>query len=102
VTVSHVGWMVTWAVRHRNCSGLQQTPDWCSIQYRKDARAGPVCVITVQVALMSEVARARAAVDAHVGVVGVAEAWLGFLRNLAVEITNRVRCRLSDWWCLGL
>jgi hypothetical protein len=72
-------------------SGLQQTPDWWSIQYRKDVHVGPVCVDTVQVALMSEVARARAAVDAHAGVVGVAEAWLGFLRNLSVEDSNLVR-----------
>jgi hypothetical protein len=46
----------------------------------------------VQVALMSEVARARAVVDAHAGMVGVVEAWLGFLRILGVEKANRVRC----------
>jgi hypothetical protein len=51
-----------------------------------------VHVDTVQVALMSEVARARAVVDAHTGVAGVAEAWLGFLRNLAAEEANTVRC----------
>ncbi len=51
---------------------------------------------------MSEVARARAAVDAHVGVAGVAEAWLGFLRNLAAEKSNMVRCLMWDGWCLGL
>ncbi len=48
-------------------------------------------MLTVQVALMSEVARAWAVVDGHAGVAGVAEAWLGFLRNLAVEEANRVR-----------
>jgi hypothetical protein len=63
-----------------------------------DGHVGPVCVVTVQMALMSEVARARAAVDAHAGVVGVERAWLGFLRNLAVERTNRVRCLMWDWW----
>ncbi len=68
--------------------------DWCSIQYRG---VGPVCVVTVQVALMSEVARARAAVDAHVRVAGVVEAWLGFLRNLSLEKANRVRCRCRVW-----
>ncbi len=47
---------------------------------------------TVQVALMSEVARARAVVDGHAGEVGVVYAWLGFLRNLAVEEANKVRC----------
>ncbi len=50
------------------------------------------CVSIAQMALMSEVARARAAVDGHVGVAGVAEAWLGFLRGLAAKKANRVRC----------
>ncbi len=53
---------------------------------------GPVCVLTVQVALMSEVARARAVVDGNVGVAGVVEAWLGLLFNLAAEEANKVRC----------
>ncbi len=44
------------------------------------------------VALLSEVARARAVVDGHAGEAGVAEAWLGFLRNLAAEHSNKVRC----------
>ncbi len=64
--------------------------DWLSIQHRTDV--GPVCVLTVQVALMSEVARARAAVDGHAGVADVVEAWLGFLGNLAAENDNKVRC----------
>ncbi len=51
-----------------------------------------VYVVTVQGTLMSEVGRARAAVDADVGVVGVAEPWLRFLRNIAAEKANRVRC----------
>ncbi len=51
---------------------------------------------------MSEVARARAAVDAHVGVLGVAEAWLYFLWNVSVEDSNMVRCLMWDGWCLGL
>jgi hypothetical protein len=55
---------------------------------------------------MSEVARVQVAVDAHAGVPGVAEAWLGFLRNLALEKANRVRCHLwdgcFDWGCLVL
>jgi hypothetical protein len=63
--------------------------DWWSIQYRTDV--GHACVVTVQVALMSEVARARAAVDAHVGVASVAEAWLRFLWNLALEKGKKVR-----------
>ncbi len=49
-------------------------------------------MVTVQVALMSEVARARAAVDGHAGEAGVAEAWLAILRNLAVEEANKVSC----------
>ncbi len=50
-------------------------------------------MLTVQVALMSEVASARAVVDGHAGVAGVAEAWLGFVTNLAVENkANKVRC----------
>ncbi len=43
---------------------------------------------------MAEVPRARAALDAHVGVVGVAEAGLGFLWNLAVVQANMVRSRV--------
>ena len=44
--------------------------------------------------LMAEVRRARAALDAHVGVAGVAEAGLGFLWSLAVAEANRVRPRV--------
>ncbi len=55
-------------------------------------------MLTVQVALMSEVARARAAVDGHAGVAGVVEAWLRLLWNLAVEEANRVRCRVWSGW----
>ncbi len=57
-----------------------------------------VFVSTLQVALISEVARARAALDAHAGVAGVVEAWLRFLWNLAAEKANRVRCRLWGGW----
>ncbi len=53
---------------------------------------GPVYVLTVQVALMSEVARARAVVDGHARVAGVVRAWLGFLGSLGVEEANKVRC----------
>ncbi len=49
-------------------------------------------MVAVQVTLMSEVVRARAAVDGHVGEAGVVEAWLDFLRKLAAEEANRVRC----------
>ena len=53
------------------------------------------CVVCIaQVPLMAEVPRARAALDAHVGVAGVAEGWLGFLRNLAVAEANMVRPRV--------
>ncbi len=69
------------------CSGCR---DWWSIQ--QDGRWSCVCVLTVQVALMSEVASARAVVDVNVGLAGVVEAWLGFLTNLCVEEANRVRC----------
>jgi hypothetical protein len=37
---------------------------------------------------MSEVARARAAVDGHVGEADVAMAWLGLLSNLSSVATN--------------
>ncbi len=82
---------MTWSVWNCNCIlvGCSRRLNWWSIQYRVDV--GPVCVDTVQGVLMSEVARARAAVDAHAGVVGVAEAWLGFLRNLSIEEANLVR-----------
>ncbi len=48
-------------------------------------------MVTVQVALMSEVARARTVVDGHAGEAGVVKAWLGFLWNLAAEHANMVR-----------
>ncbi len=51
-------------------------------------------VCTAQVPLMVEVARARAALDAHVGVAVVAQAGLGFLKNLAVAEANLVRPRV--------
>ena len=54
----------------------------------------PCVVCTAQVPLMAEVPRARAALDAHVGVAGVAEGWLGFLRNLAIAEANKVRPRV--------
>jgi hypothetical protein len=56
----------------------------------------------VQVVLMSEVARAGAAVEAHAGAAGVAEAWLGFLSSLAADKANKVRCRVWDGGCLAL
>ncbi len=48
----------------------------------------PCVVCTAQVPLMAEVPRARAALDAHVGVAGVAESGLGFLSNLAFAEAN--------------
>ncbi len=57
----------------------------------------PCVVFVVQLPLMAEVPRARAALDAHVGVAGVAKAWLGFLWNLAVVEANLVRPRM----CVG-
>jgi hypothetical protein len=51
-------------------------------------------VCMVQVPLMAEVPRARAALDAHVGVAGVAEAGLKFLACLAVVQANKVRPRV--------
>ncbi len=59
-------------------------------------------MVPVQVALMSEVARARAVVDGHAGEAGVAEAWLGFLRNLAAEKANQVWCHMWGGWSLGV
>ncbi len=51
-------------------------------------------VCMVQVPLMAEVPRARAALDAHVGVAGVAESGLGFFANLAIAEANMVRPRV--------
>jgi hypothetical protein len=48
---------------------------------------------------MAEMPRARAALDAHVGVAGVAEQGLLFLWNLAVAQANRVRPRVCQWAC---
>ncbi len=52
-------------------------------------------MVTVQVALMSEVVRARAVVDGHAGEAGVV-AWLGFLCNLTGEEASRVSCLTWD------
>ncbi len=60
---------------------------------RVEGRA-PCVVCMVQVPLMAEVPRARAALDAHVGVAGVAEVGLCFLRNLAAAEANKVRPRV--------
>ncbi len=54
----------------------------------------PCVACIVQEALMAEVPRARAALDGHVGMAVVAEAGLGFLRNLAAADANRVRPRV--------
>ncbi len=56
-------------------------------------------VCMVQVPLMAEVPRARVALDAHVGVAGVAEAGLWFLCHLAVAEANQVRPRVCRWAC---
>ncbi len=48
----------------------------------------PVVVCMVQVPLMAEVARARAALDAHVGDAGVAEAGLVLFANLSLVAAN--------------
>ncbi len=61
----------------------------------------------VQVPLMAELPRARAGLDAHVGVAGVAEAGLGLLRNLAAAEANKVRAcvcvkgRVGRGMCAG-
>jgi hypothetical protein len=57
----------------------------------------PCVVCMLQVPLMAEVPRARAALDAHVGVAGVAEQGLLLLWNLAVAQANKVRPRV----CVG-
>ncbi len=63
------------------------------------------CVVCmVQVPLMAEAPRARAALDAHVGVAGVAEVGLGFLGNLATAEANGVRprvCVCRGVWVVG-
>ncbi len=59
----------------------------------------PCVICTAQVPLMAEVPRARAALDAHVGVAGVAFAGLGFLGNLSVAEANKVRPRVCV--CVG-
>ncbi len=62
-------------------------------------------MLTVQV-IMSEVARARPAVDGNDSVVaGFVGKWLGYLRNLAGKEAYRVRCphvgRVVTWGCLA-
>jgi hypothetical protein len=48
---------------------------------------------------MAEMPRARAALDAHVGVACVAEQGQLFLWNLAVAETNKVRPRVCEGAC---
>ncbi len=70
--------------------------EW-DVCWRHDLRIedhAPCVVCMVQVPLMAEVPRARAALDAHVGDAGVAEAGLGFLGSLAAAEANRVRPRV--------
>ncbi len=72
--------------------GISCTQEWwldCCRVGGVRVGAHAFCVVcTAQVALMAEVPRARAALDAHVGVARVAEAWLGFLANLADAVAN--------------
>ncbi len=104
-----MGPVVLCAVWYRNCSGLQRMTYTGTGEAYSTGRTLVLCVCTVQVVLMSEVARAGAAVDGHAGVAGVVdagvagvvEAWLGFLRNLALEEAYRVRCLTWGWWRLG-
>ncbi len=51
-------------------------------------------VCMVQVPLMAEVPRARAALDAHMGVAAVVQAGLGLFANLAIAEANKVRPRV--------
>ncbi len=48
-------------------------------------------MFVLQVTLMAEVPRARAALDAHAGVANVVEHGLLFMRNLATAEANKVR-----------
>ncbi len=59
----------------------------------------PVVVCMVQVPLMAEVPRARAALDAHVGDAGVALQGLWLLRTLAVAEASQVRPRVCEGAC---
>ena len=68
--------------------------DCCVVDGVRVEGHAPCVVCTAQVPLMAEVPRARAALDAHVGVAGVAEAGLSFFANLAIAEANMVRPRL--------
>ncbi len=59
----------------------------------------PCVACIVQEALMAEVPRARAALDAHVGVAGVVEQGLRFLGILSVAEANKVRPHLFEGVC---
>jgi hypothetical protein len=83
----------------RHWSSVEWWLDCCRVAGVRVEGHAPCVVCTAQVPLMAEVARARAALDAHVGVAGVAEAGLGFFRNLAVAEANRVRPRVCRWAC---
>ncbi len=65
--------------------------DCCRVGGMRVEGHAPCVVCMVQVPLMAELPRARAALDAHVGEAGVAEAGLGFLMSLADAEANKVR-----------
>jgi hypothetical protein len=56
-------------------------------------------LFVLQVTLMAEVPSIAAALDAHVGVAGVAEHGLFVLGNLAIAEANKVRPRVWERAC---
>ncbi len=56
-------------------------------------------MFVLQVTLMAEVPSIAAALDAHVGVAGVAEHGLFVLGNLAIAEANKVRPRVWERAC---
>ncbi len=65
-----------------------QSGGWTAVLGLRVEGHAPCVVCTAQVPLMAEVPRARAALDAHVGVAVVAEAGLAFFANLASAEAN--------------
>jgi hypothetical protein len=87
----HIGVVRTWGVLPGHSLALAGTLR-LSLLVPSTAACGFVCVLLVlQVALMSAVPGAVAALDRHRGVAGVAQYGLGLLYNQSFAAENRVR-----------
>jgi hypothetical protein len=78
----------SWDVCWRHESRAEWWVDCCRVCGVRVEGHAPCVVCIVQEALMAEVPRARAALDAHVGEAGVAVQGLAFFANVATAEAN--------------